>query len=112
MTNLYTVARSDGENRETNLTLEEAARAILEHDGGQWEIRFSDGEFRIWARTPGVAMRGTPWLSYETERAAAEHEMFGKVVKASMDPDFRGLHGRLQSEYDADMARMANREAE
>lgn len=106
----YTVARSDGDNRECNLTLSEAAAAILSHDGGTWSIMadVETGGYRIWAAAPGAGgtLHATPWASPRRDIEAAKEEMFAKIVLASMDPDFKGLHAQLQKIYDAEIAKL------
>jgi hypothetical protein len=87
MTTLYTVARADGEGREINLTIAEAARAILHYDGQDYEIRREpDGDgWRLWQRQQ-VANR--PWhpvliWSFAETESEAEAEMLAEVVEKS-----------------------------
>lgn len=118
MTNptLYTVARSDGDQREYNLTLAEAARAILQHDGGNYEIRRRpigrmsvDGEgFDLWTRqqVANIPWRKTIFYSPLTDYDAAEADIFQRVIAASGRADWRGLVAEEQSSYRAMLERM------
>ena len=119
MTNptLYTVARSDGEQREYNLTLAEAARAILQHDGGDYEIRRRpigrmsvDGEgFDLWTRqqVANIPWRKTIFYSpLANDYDAAETDIFERVIAASRRADWRGLVAEEQSSYRATLERM------
>ena len=105
---LYTVARSDGEDREYNLTLAEAARAILQHDGGDYKIcPASDGEgFWLSARVH----RNFPWsmstFSAASDYDAAESDIFQQLVDKSGCDGWRGLVAEDQSSYRAMLERM------
>jgi hypothetical protein len=103
MTNFYTVARQDGEEREYNLTLAEAAHSILTYDGAEYEIRpRADGEgFDLWSRQQ-VAGRGwtrTHWFSLETDPEAAETDIMRRVVDESGAGNWRGLVAEEQDRY-------------
>jgi|GEM_PF-2613039 len=107
---IYTVARSDGENREYNLTLAEAARMILQHDGGDYEIRRRpigrlsvDGEgFDLWTRqqVANIPWRKTIFYSpFTNDYDAAETDIFERVIAASRRADWRGLVATRQDDY-------------
>jgi len=110
MTTLYTVARQDGEQREYNLTLAEAARAILQHDGADYDIRpRADGEgFDLWTRqqVAGIPWSRTSVLSLEESEDAAEADIFKQVVDKSGCDGWRGLVAEKQSSYRATLERM------
>lgn len=106
----YTVARQDGEEREFNLTLADAAHCILTHDGCDYEVRpRADGEgFEIWSRQQ-VAGRGwtqTQWFSLEDDRAAAEADLRRRVVDDSGTGNWRGLIAEPQDAYRQSMLDM------
>lgn len=83
---LYAVLTPHGDAIGTDLTEREAAEAILNHDGQDYEIRSSDGGgFDLWSRQQ-VAGRGwhkTVIYSVETEAEKAEAEIFAKVLEAN-----------------------------
>lgn len=101
---LYTVARADGENREEDLTLADAARAILHHDGGDYEFRpRGDGDgFDLWTRqqVAGLGWTRTHWFSLETDLAAAESDIFARVLADSRLANWRGLIAQTQADYE------------
>ena len=111
MTNtLYTVARSDGEQREYNLTLTQAARMILHHDGGDFAIRpRADGEgYDLWSRqqVANIQWARTSFFSLEDDREAAEADIFQRVVDCSSRIYWVGLVAQDQERYLADLRRM------
>lgn len=90
---LYTVARSDGEGREFNLSLYDAARAILHDDGCDYEIRpSSGGGYDLWSRqqVANIGWHRTQWFSLETDLEAAERDIFQRVVDDSGAGNWRG----------------------
>lgn len=100
MSTLYTVMRQDGENREYKLTLEDAARRILQDDGCEYDIRPTDGGgFDLWSRqeVANVKWHKTQWYSVEDDLTLAEIDIFKKVVNDSGAHDnWRGL---IATEY-------------
>jgi hypothetical protein len=88
---LYTVAHEDGEGRESNLTMREAARRILHHDGADYEIRLGDtfekgplaGEsrFELWTRKQ-VANR--PWSRTAISAIAKTEEIAEAAILAEV----------------------------
>ena len=107
---LYTVARSDGDQREFNLTLAEAARRILHDDGADYEIRpRADGEgFELWTRqqVAGIPRRRASYFSFEETIDAAEADIFQQLVDKSGCDGWRGLVAEDQSSYRATLERM------
>lgn len=110
MKTLYTVARKDGENRQYNLTLREAAQAILHHDGGDYEVRRADGDFAqrhgihwmLWTRqqVAGIGWtRSSSFYSFEKRYGAARADIFAQIVRASGLSDWRGLVAEDQNAY-------------
>lgn len=88
MTTLYTVARRDGEDREYNLTLTDAAKRLLHDDGQDYEIRPTDGGgFDLWLRqqVANIKWHKTSIYSIQDDAALAEIEIFQKVVESSQD---------------------------
>lgn len=110
MTIFYTVARQDGEQREYNLTLAEAARAILQQDGADYEIRpRPDGEgFDLWSRkqVANISWARTSFFSLEESEDAAEADIFQRVVDKSGGDGWRGLVAEEQSKYRVTLERM------
>jgi len=106
---LYTVARSDGDQREYNLTLAEAARMILQHDGGDYQFRLSpDREYRrdLWVKDNNSYWRRASYFSFEETIDAAEADIFQQVVDKSGCDGWRGLVAEAQSSYRATLERM------
>jgi hypothetical protein len=89
MTTTYAVITQNGDLVGAELTQTEAAQAILNHDGQDYEIR-NDSDalgFTLWSRQQ-VANR--PWhatviYSGESDKAKAEAEIFAKVIAANWD---------------------------
>ena len=83
----------NGELLEEGLSLEDAVHLLLTGDGGSYEIRkeeseFSAGEelFRLWLKKSS-AVRWTPTLalSVQTDREAAEQEIYKETIKWSFE---------------------------
>jgi hypothetical protein len=88
MTKFYTVARRDGDGREYNLNLQDAARRILHDDGQEYDIRPTDGGgFDLWCRqqVANVKWYKTSVYSVQDDAELAEIEIFQKIVDASQD---------------------------
>ena len=86
MTTTFAVLTQNGDLIGTELTQTEAAQAILNHDGQDYEIRKDSDAIghMLWTRQQ-VANRGwqkTVIYTGETDAAAAEAEIFQKVVAA------------------------------
>jgi hypothetical protein len=81
----YTVIDHRSGEEESGLTVDEAAHIVLTNDGQEYEIREDeDGGFTLWSRHK-AANQGwsqTCIFSIETDRAAAEADIFEKVVAA------------------------------
>lgn len=98
MTTLYTVARRDGGDRRYNLTLREAAEAILLHDGGEYEICDSinkvivpDEKYRLWyKKSADLHIYPQNYFSFEADRSTAEADIFAQIVEASRQPNWEG----------------------
>lgn len=83
----YVVLTANGDLIDTNLNAAEAAQAILNYDGQDFDIRANTGGqgFDLWSRQQ-VAGRGwhkTVIYSVETEAEKAEAEIFAKVLEAN-----------------------------
>ena len=99
----YAVITQHGDLIDTNLTAAEAAQAILNHDGQDFEIRANshgDG-FDLWTRQQ-VAGRGwhkTVIYSLETRWPMVEADIFAKVIAAN----WRGQPSAMTTESYAKM---------
>ena len=99
----YTVIDpASGEPLGRHLTVAEAAATILTDDGHEFEIRASDTGHDLWCRQQ-VTNKGwtrTVVFSLSDDRAEAEAEIFGKVIKsrwplhpaAISDDDYDKMH--------------------
>lgn len=104
MADLYTVAREDGNSRQTDLTAAEAADAILSHDGGQWDIRAAnDGNgFELWSKAMNRDWTKTVIFSLESDKQKATKEIVQAVVDSS--PSWRGgLRAESMETYNASL---------
>lgn len=97
---LYTVARSDGDNREYNLSGAEAAHRILTDDGREYELRPDGDGWALWSRqeVANIKWHKTGWRSLEPKKEDAEAELFALVVKESSE-ERRGLIAESQDDY-------------
>lgn len=100
----YTLVDTNGDRTESGLTLIEAAREIIQHDGVDYELRPSTlGEgFDLWTRQQ-VANR--PWtrsdmFSLNTDEDAAEIDILTRFANDSR------RHGRFQIMSDEEYAAM------
>jgi len=82
---LYAVLTQHGGLIDANLTAAEAAQAILNHDGQDYEIRRSVDGYDLWTRQQ-VAGRGwskTVIYSREENKEFAEATIYRKVIAAN-----------------------------
>lgn len=86
MNTTYTIANFRNDNVQSGLSARNAADELLSHDGAEYEVRAeADGTgFTLWDRKPNA---GKPWArtviySVEADRAAAETEIFTKVIQS------------------------------
>lgn len=79
----YTIADFSSDDVRTGLSAREAATELLSDDGAEWEIR-DDGDegYSLWHRKPNAGKRWTKTVIYsvETDRSAAENEIFERVI--------------------------------
>jgi len=101
---LFTLVDHNGDRTESGLTLIEAAREIIQHDGVDYELRpADDGDgFYMWTRQQ-VANR--PWtrtdmFSLDGDEAAAETEILTRFADDSR------RHGRFSIMSDEGYAAM------
>ena len=79
----YTIADFRSDNVRTGMSAREAATELLSDDGAEWEIRDeADAGFALWHRKPNAGKRWTKTVIYsvETDLAAAENEIFERVI--------------------------------
>jgi hypothetical protein len=83
MTTYTVIDQCSGEKIYGGLTAEDAAHIVLTDDGWDFDIREDEGGgFTLWRRRQVVDRdwRATAIWSFETDRAAAEAEIFEKVI--------------------------------
>jgi len=109
----YTVYNPNASDEaESGLCLADAANALMTHDGHAWDIREEGGAFNLYtsqfsqnSTLGGRELTRSVVSSYETNRAAAEIEVFKRVVSEDW--------WKLECATDAEFARWrADAEAE
>jgi hypothetical protein len=99
----YTVYRAtDGDNAHSGLSLSEAVDEMLSDDGRDWELRPDLGGWRIFNTFANrqFGMRSTRFYSAETDRAAAEAELFAEII----GEEINGLLAMTDAAYNAMMS--------
>lgn len=105
--NTYTVTTRHDTIKGRGLSLETAARVVMEEDGHEWEIRREDdgGGFRVW--TSLFSRNSTAWNgltrsvigSFAADENAARAEIFRAIlINAEW---FRGCQAMTDAEYDS-----------
>ena len=94
---LYTVARNDGDNRRINLSANEAADAVLSHDGRKWEIRReADDGFTIWVL--GSTWTRTIFTTSESEFDLAITILMEQIINCP--PSSNELFAETMEQYE------------
>ena len=108
MTTYTVIDDNSGEAIATGLTVAEAAAEVLTSDSQEFDIRAAeDGNgFELWTRQQ-VANKGwtqTVVYSVEDDRAAAEAEIFAKVIAADWPRHPTVMTDQQYAEMQAEMA--------